>query len=200
MKVKKYIDKVFIAIIIIILIVTGYKIRENKKKVNKALVKETYEESKEILDTVKEDSDIYVHITGCILHEGIYKLKSESRVNDLVELAGGFCDEVDMSKVNLSKKLKDEMKIHIYKINEETKEEENTINDENLSQNGNKLININTANVEELKTLNGIGDSKAKAIIDYRKKTKFIKIEDIMNIKGIGEKMFEKIKDFITVN
>ncbi len=67
------------------------------------------------------------------------------------------------------------------------------------NDNTNKLININTASLEELMTLNGIGESKAKAIIEYRTKSKFQTIEDIKNISGIGDKAFEKIKDYITV-
>lgn len=68
-------------------------------------------------------------------------------------------------------------------------------NDKNI----NKLININTASLEELMTLNGVGEAKAKAIIEYRTKSKFQNIEDIKNISGIGDKAFEKIKDYITV-
>ena len=63
-----------------------------------------------------------------------------------------------------------------------------------------EVVNINTADVSKLSTLNGIGESKAQAIIKYREDNgKFTKIEDIMNVSGIGEKAFEKIKDFITV-
>lgn len=71
--------------------------------------------------------------------------------------------------------------------------------DDKNEDNSKKLININTASLEELTTLNGIGESKAKAIIEYRNKTKFQTIEDIKNISGIGDKAFEKIKDYITV-
>ncbi|HPZ24249.1 MAG TPA: ComEA family DNA-binding protein, partial [Bacilli bacterium] len=60
-------------------------------------------------------------------------------------------------------------------------------------------ININTATIEELQTLTGIGESKAKAIIEYREKTPFVKIEDIKNVTGIGDSLFEKIKDNISV-
>lgn len=63
-----------------------------------------------------------------------------------------------------------------------------------------EVVNINTADVSKLSTLNGIGESKAQAIIKYREDNgKYTKIEDIMNVSGIGEKAFEKIKDFITV-
>lgn len=71
--------------------------------------------------------------------------------------------------------------------------------DDKNEDNSKKLININTASLEELTTLNGIGESKAKVIIEYRNKTKFQTIEDIKNISGIGDKAFEKIKDYITV-
>ena len=81
------------------------------------------------------------------------------------------------------------------KNDDELKNSEENNNDET----DNKLININIATKEELKTLTGIGDSKANAIIEYRNKNKFIEIEDIKNVSGIGEAAFEKIKDSITV-
>lgn len=75
-----------------------------------------------------------------------------------------------------------------------------TVNDkENNNELVNHLININTATLEELTTLNGIGNSKALAIIEYRTQTPFKKIEDIMNVKGIGENAYNQIKDNITV-
>lgn len=75
----------------------------------------------------------------------------------------------------------------------------NTNDKNDKNDNTNKLININTASLEELMTLNGIGEAKANAIIEYRTKSKFQTIEDIKNISGIGDKAFEKIKDYITV-
>ena len=72
-------------------------------------------------------------------------------------------------------------------------------NPENRIIEENKLVNINTATIDELQTIKGVGESKAKSIIEYRKENKFIKIEDIKNVSGIGDSLFEKIKDYITI-
>lgn len=81
--------------------------------------------------------------------------------------------------------------------NIETKKEETTNKEETKEEN--KLININTASLQQLQTLTGIGESKAKKIIEYRNENKFTKIEDIKNVSGIGDSLFEKIKDYITI-
>lgn len=79
------------------------------------------------------------------------------------------------------------------------KEEIENNNSNEKNNNDNKLLNINEATLEELQTINGVGESKAKAIIEYRKENKFEKIEDIKNVSGVGDSLFEKIKDYITV-
>ena len=87
-------------------------------------------------------------------------------------------------------------------LKENDKSEENNSNEEDSekeSNEENKLININTATIDELQTIKGVGESKAKSIIEYRKENKFTKIEDIKNVNGIGDSLFEKIKDYITI-
>lgn len=153
----------------------------------------------------------------------------DRRISDVITMAGGLMNDADTSVTNLAKKLFDEMVIIIYskadvKEFSEVLKKQETINnacqnecdscitndnlppvknDSSINETNNeeskKLININTANKEELMTLTGIGESKALAIIEYRKETPFEKIEDIMNITGIKESAFEKIKDYITV-
>lgn len=166
---------------------------------------------------------ISVDIKGKIKNPGVYKvdLKLDRRVNDIIIMAGGLLKEADTSVTNLSKKLYDEMVIIIYSKDEvkrftEAKEKEvlknneclqnscdSCIENENITDNTtNKdvtLININTASKETLMTLSGIGESKALAIIEYRKETPFKNKEDIMNVSGIGESAYKKIKDNITV-
>ena len=133
---------------------------------------------------------------------GVYKMKIGDRVNDAIQAAGGLTENAEKSKINLATKLKDEMKIHIYKIGETNKDSSNESSDDNNKSDGNnsKLININTASKEELCKLTGIGENKAKLIIEYREKNKFTKIEDITKVSGIGKKTFEKIKNDITVD
>lgn len=144
------------------------------------------------------------------------------RVIDVIELAGGLTNNADTSVINLSKKLKDEMVIIIYskyqvKNFEATKEKEKVVEEKCIRENENALkndacindnnskdtntqskININTASLEELQTLPGVGESKAKSIIEYREKQKFKTIEDIKNVTGIGDSLFAKIKENIT--
>lgn len=126
-------------------------------------------------------------------------------------MAGGLLDNSDTTNINLSKYVTDEMVIVIY-TKEELEKINNSIdysfndayqdynNSKNKSSDNNNLININSASLEELKTLPGIGDTKAKSIIDYRESNgKFNSIEDIQNVKGIGSSLYEKIKNNITV-
>ena len=79
----------------------------------------------------------------------------------------------------------------------DTKEEKEITN--SIEENNDKLVNINSATIDELTTISGLGEKKAEAIIEYRKENKFTTIEDIKNVSGIGEALFEKIKDYITV-
>lgn len=91
-------------------------------------------------------------------------------------------------------------------ISDENRDISSSVNKENSNKNGNsnssdskKLISINSGTLEELMTLSGVGESKAKAIIEYRNKKKFETIEEIKEVSGIGDALFEKIKDNITV-
>ena len=149
-----------------------------------------------------QNSEIYVHIDGEVKNPGVYKMKIGDRVNDAIQAAGGLTENAEKSKINLATKLKDEMKIHIFKIGETNGDSHNESGDVDNSsvENNSKLININTASKEELCKLTGIGENKAKLIIEYREKKKFTKIEDITKVSGIGKKTFEKIKNDITVD
>lgn len=171
-------------------------------------------------------STIKVDIKGEIKNPGVYEVDLDKRVSDVIKLAGGITSNADTSVTNLSKKVTDEMVIIIYSKKEvqsftETKKVEDTkeikcknneklINDscvsnsifsnKSTSQNKVSMININTASIDELMNLSGIGESKAKSIVEFRTKNgKFKKIEDILNVTGIGESLFEKIKSNITV-
>ena len=148
----------------------------------------------------KQISEIYVHIDGEVKNPGVYKMKIGDRVNDAIQAAGGLTENTDKGRINLATKLRDEMKIHISKIGETNSDLSNESKDDNSDGNNSKLININTASKEELCKLTGIGENKAKLIIEYREKNKFTKIEDITKVSGIGKKTFEKIKNDITVD
>lgn len=137
--------------------------------------------------TGDENGFIYVDIKGAVQKPGLYKLKRADRLNDAIEAAGGFSKDADRESVNLAAFLEDGSEIVIPSVSDET-------------MNAYGKININTASVYELMTLDGIGEGYAKRIVEYREHNgAFLNIEQIKNVQGIGTKQFEKIKDFITV-
>lgn len=146
----------------------------------------------------KSDDRIGVYISGEVKNTGVYYLKKDSRITDLINICGGLTEEADVSKINPAQKLNDSDKIIIPKKEENLNTE--SIEDTNESDiNVQEKININTATKDELTSLNGIGEATANKIINYRNKNKFKEIEDIMNVPGIGEAKFNNIKDYICV-
>lgn len=146
----------------------------------------------------KNDDRIGVYISGEVKNTGVYYLKKDSRITDLINICGGLTEEADVSKINPAQKLNDSDKIIIPKKEENLNTQ--SIEDNNESDiNVQEKININTATKDELTSLNGIGESTANKIINYRNKNKFKEIEDIMNVPGIGEAKFNNIKDYICV-
>lgn len=188
-----------------------YKNNQNDKEEVVEIFKEDTKEQdkKEENTSIKK---ITVDIKGMVNNPGVYEVDSESRVNDVIALAGGLKEGADTSNINLAKIVSDEMTIIVYsteEVLEKFKQEvcicncPYIVNDACIGEDGNdnnNLININTASVEELTTLTGIGDVKAEAIIKYRNEVgKFKTKEEILNVDGIGESLFEKIKGDITV-
>lgn len=172
------------------------------------------------------NNKIGVDIKGFVKQPGYYEINTNQKVKDVINMAGGLLENADVTLINLSLNVYDEMVIVIYskdEVNEMQKgsrlvkyiEKEcvcpdvsnnacidfNQTQIETIFQNNsdNIKININTASIKELTTLSGIGEAKAKSIIEYRTKTLFKKIDDILNVKGIGKAIFEKIKDSISI-
>lgn len=152
-----------------------------------------------------QEKTIVVEIKGEVKKPDVYTLNENSIVKELIEAAGGLTENAELSNINRAKKLQNHELVYIANKNDINKEVKNTNSEVNISQNqskgiSNKKVNINSAALEELKTLTGIGDSKAKSIIEYREQNGgFKSIEDIKNVTGIGEKMFEKIKEQIEI-
>lgn len=176
-------------------------------------------ESNKIPDTTK----LKVDIKGAIAKPGVYEVSSDYRVIDVIKLAGGLKSNANTNYINLSSKVTDEMVIWIYTTKEisdfKLKQSStqymidkcncpivdnttclNSNSNNNTSKEDKKILNINKATLEELMTLEGIGESKAKNIIEYRTKNgEFKSIEDLMKVNGIGEALYSKIKDNIKV-
>ena len=146
---------------------------------------------------------IYIDIKGAIKKPGVYKLEENSRIIDAINISGGLLKTANTTYTNLSKILNDSEVIKIYTNEEVKKLEKETPQElpkvEETPTIENKLININTASLEQLQTLNGIGESKAKSIVEYRTTNgNFKSIEEIKNVSGISESLYEKIKDSIS--
>ncbi len=143
----------------------------------------------------RHDEKIFVDVKGAVKHPGVFETIKDKRVKDLIEEAGGLLDDADTSTLNLSQKVKDQMVIYVLKHGEKPKQ----ISDSSSSSNTD-VININTANKEQLMKISGVGKTKAEAIISHREKNgDFKKKEDITKVRGIGKSTFEKIKDKIEV-
>ena len=176
----------------------------------------------------EEEEEVYyqVDIKGEVINPGIYTVKEGSRVIDVIRLAGDLTEVADTSVLNLSKKVKDEMVIIVYSYDEvenftATKEKEEIEQEACLSQNGiqndacikdstddtssssvviSGKVSLNTATLDELMTLPGIGESKAQAIIEYREEVgAFQNIEELKEVSGIGDAIFDQIKENITI-
>ncbi len=219
----RYRKQIIIGIFILILLVGGttltiFMLQSNKKNKSDLVVSTSTNTLKK--KPKKENIENYkVDIKGEILTPGIYTLKSNSRVIDVIEMSGGLTENADTSVINLSKKITDEMVIIIYsksevKDFEKTKEKEKTVQEKCIKKDENSLkndacitdsvktsgkVSINSATKEELMTLTGIGEAKAEDIIKYREENgPFKTIEDIKNVSGIGDSLFAKIKENIT--
>ena len=146
---------------------------------------------------------LYADICGAVQEPGVYKLEEGARIFQLIEQAGGLREDADLTRVNQAEKVTDGMKVRIY-----TKEEaaslpqqiwESTAESEQTAPVSAK-ININSADIAQLTQLTGIGEARAADIIAYRTEHgRFLTIEEIMNVSGIKESTFQKIKDQIVV-
>lgn len=235
---KEKIQRIIILVISILIIIVSLGIGiyyflelENESKVvEKSLVKNDNDKDSDIDSSKREDSindedilkengnsnsgkqkKIVVDIKGQVVKPGIYEVNLETRVIDVINLAGGLQSNADTSLINLSKKVFDEMVIIVNSKEEVLNSKTNqkvvddafnnaSVNDNSSSNIGNYKVNINTATLDILTTLSGIGEAKAMDIINYRiENGGFKTIEDIMNVSGIGESLFAKIKENITV-
>lgn len=151
---------------------------------------------------LEESQKIIIDVKGAVESPGVYEMDSDSRVIDCIEKAGGFLIDAEQKAVNLAQRTEDQMVIYIPMKGEELSGFEELLPNKTPSDSAseNSKVDLNRANKEELKSLNGIGDTKADNIISYREtEGHFQKTEDIKNVSGIGEGTFEKLKEEIQV-
>ncbi|WP_010678196.1 helix-hairpin-helix domain-containing protein [Bacillus timonensis] len=158
----------------------------------------TFEPVLEEEPAVVEDEPklILVDIKGAVHNEGVYEARDGMRVKDIVEMAGGFTEDAEQRLVNLAQRIEDEMVIDVPHVGEAM-----NMGESSISQVDDGMVSLNKATQVELETLTGIGPSKAAAIITYREEHgPFKQLEDLLQVSGIGEKSFEKIKDELKLN
>lgn len=177
-----------------------------------------------------EEEDIWIHVTGCVNNPGPVKISAGQRIKDAIEAAGGLLPEADSDAINMVYELKDGQKVYVPPKTEKGTGQARTYaaaggqaakpagaqpsGNPGVIEDGTGVveetaestvksgkININTASEAELDKLPGVGPSTAAKIIEYRNKYgKFKKVQDIMNVYGIGQSKFDKMKDMIAVD
>ncbi len=192
-----------LAVIVIILVGRGMMASSTKEKVmvtnavNTTRVEET---------TTMMPQNCYVDIKGEVLRPGVYEFSCESRMQEVIKKAGGFTEEADETKINLAQKISDQMQIIVPNLHSkqeggvtEGNSEKGNLSNTTPSNSKQGTVNINTATLEELQTIKGIGKKKAEAILQYRKEHgAFRTKEDLLQVKGIGKKALEAIESQVT--
>lgn len=157
-------------------------------------------------DSHKEESaeaKIFVHVCGAVITPGVYEISEDARVFDAIKMAGGCREDASADSLNLAQSLTDGQRIYVPTKEEVAKglwQGQQTTKTDGTGEETVTLVNINTAGKEELMTLPGIGEAKAESILSYRQENgSFGTIEEIKQISGIKDSVFEKIKNRITV-
>lgn len=146
--------------------------------------------------SVVKSAQIYVHIVGAVSRPGIYQLSSGDRVVDAVFAAGGFAEKADQASINLAREVTDGEQVLVFKIGEAP----TIIGSASTAGGASRQISLNRASQSELESLPGVGPALAARIIDWRSANGgFKKKEDLLNISGIGDKLFAGVKNQVTL-
>jgi competence protein ComEA len=212
-KLSVTLNHIFYPLILVMLLITGcggktetvfqtdesYESSLENEDESEAIESASFETSSENDEAGQNEGKIVIYICGAVLNPGVYTFSEGARVCDAVEAAGGLGENADRRRLNQARLLTDGEEIIVYENGEEAEVENTTQSATGDGSQG--LVNINTADQTTLKTLSGIGDVKALAIIQYRQENGAFKtIEEIKSVSGIGDSLFNSIKDQITVN
>lgn len=196
---RKTLIKIF-SVVLILMAALVLRIHDENKAditIETADAAEETEYSGESEESSVQPQVIFVDIGGAVEEPGVYEVAKDTRLFEVIEMAGGLSEDADPDHVNRASFVEDGQKIIIPVKGSEYTDDGTAAAFSPEADSG--LININTASADELKTLSGIGDVTAEKIIEYRSSTAFKSKEDIMSVDGIGSKTYEKIKDDITV-
>lgn len=191
---------IFIVLAYLSLFLVYFFVSNNNNNNNNEIKQQFVNEAQKDITLIDQDEledkanlipeEIYVHISGQVNYPGLIKLEKGQRLFEAIDLAGGMTENADIDQINLSLVLNDQDKVYIPSIEEKVNF---------IESNGPKIININTASKEDLMTLNGVGEKTAESIIQFRQTKRFEKIEDIMDVPGIGNQKFNQIKENISI-
>ena len=198
---EKIIGSIVILLVFVLFLIVGYFTTRPKELPKEELTMESVfvqdKDKKESKDESKGERDIRVQIKGEVQKPGVYSLGSGSRIEDLVKAAGGFTALADEDSIVLVKKLIDSDCIIVRKKGQP---EEKPLMPSNNEVKEEEKIDLNTATLEQLDKLPGIGPAKAKIIMDFREKNGgFNSVEDLKQVKGIGEATLSKFRDMVEV-
>jgi competence protein ComEA len=192
---KNNMMKIIAFVVLIIIVITIFYIQLTSGK--SSVVEFTEEQVDElqnqenVVEMNNQINYVIVDLKGAVERPGVYEVADTARVHDVVEMAGGLLENADSLTVNLAERVYDEMKIVVYEVGEPALE---------MDSPSEQKVKINIATVEEIQTLEGIGPSKALAIVQYREEHgNFKTVEELLNVSGIGEKTLEKLKEHIRI-
>jgi competence protein ComEA len=193
----KIVDGLLVLGFLLVILGIGMNFKDQFLVENEKVKVESKNISPVIKNDVQVDSEVVIDISGEVMRTGVYRLKNGSRIDDVLIIAGGLNAKADRDWVdknlNRAEKVYDGQKIYIPKVGENVEKSQFPIS--NVQS---KIIRINSASLEELDKLDGVGPAIAQRIIDYRMENGgFKSVEEIKLVPGIGDKMFEKIKDEI---
>lgn len=202
-------QKSLLAVIVIIIVLISGTIYIRQEKAAEISLGEAVElkeaaPAPTVIQTEVKPAEISVYICGYVNNPGVVKITDGTRLDEAIKMAGGALASADLNAVNLAYKLADEDMVYIPKLGEKPQSTGKAMPGvstvKNTVQNTPGKVNINTASSGELDTLDGVGPSTAKAIIQYRSSNgPFKSIEEIKNVKGIGDAKYDSIKDSISV-
>ena len=207
MEYKKVLSILGGVLAVIVIIFVGRRMMASPTK-EKVMVTNAVNTTRVEETTTMMPQNCYVYIKGEVLRPGVYDFSCESRIQEVIKKAGGFTEEADETKINLAQKITDQMQIIVPNLHskqeggvteENSEKEKESSSNTNPSHSKQGTININTATLEELQTIKGIGKKKAEAILQYRKEHgPFRTKEDLLQVKGIGKKALEAIESQVT--
>ena len=201
MEYKKVLSIIGGVLAVIVIILVGRRMMASPTK-EKVMVTNAVNTTRVEEATTMMPQNCYVDIKGEVLRPGVYEFSCESRIQEVIKKAGGFTEEADETKINLAQKITDQMQIIVPNVHSKQEDgltegnsEKGSSTNTSVSNSKQGTININTATLEELQTIKGIGKKKAEAILQYRKEHgAFRTKEDLLQVKGIGKKALEAIE------